>query len=343
MPARTTIAPVHWSAIIGQLAEKKCVPFLGAAANISAEGYAGLPLGKDLAASFLGKLTGRQSFDAGLLDSHRLATELLAMLDRAAPDERMVELRERLAHLVAAHESFSEYRDLTQLRMLDLARVALHVRIASDVPTFAHWLRELLPDEDRAPSRLLRTLADLPLRLVITTNYDRLMERALGPRAHQVVTQPIGGFRDGPEWTRLEDDLAATDDVIVYKLHGSFDDPVRPGPADELIITEEDYIELLTVLGREIGGIPTRIKGLIKEGTLLFLGYGLEDWDFRTIFKGLVESLQSGERRRAFAIQKDPPQFWVDFWEKKDVTIYNVDLYEFADELADRYQRHGAA
>jgi hypothetical protein len=103
-----------------------------------------------------------------------------------------------------------------------------------------------------------------------------------------------------------------------------------------VIVTEEDYIQFLTVVGREIGGIPTYIKRLIQQGTLLFLGYSLEDWDFRTIFKGLVEVLQPEIRNRAFAFQKDPPDFWVDFWEKKDVAIYNVDFYEFADELQQR-------
>jgi hypothetical protein len=37
----------------------------------------------------------------------------------------------------------------------------------------------VLDDEDIEPSPLLRTLAALALKLVVTTNYDRLLERAL--------------------------------------------------------------------------------------------------------------------------------------------------------------------
>jgi hypothetical protein len=41
-------------------------------------------------------------------------------------------------------------------------------------------LRSILADEQCQPSPLLRTLASIPLKLIVTTNYDRLMERALG-------------------------------------------------------------------------------------------------------------------------------------------------------------------
>src|ERR1700692_3240622 len=36
---------------------------------------------------------------------------------------------------------------------------------------------------------------------------------------------------------------------------------------------------------------------------LLFLGYSLEDWDFRTLYRGLIEVLPEDDRRTAFAIQ----------------------------------------
>lgn len=79
---------------------------------------------------------------------------------------------------------------------------------------------------------------------------------------------------------------------------------------------------------------------LMSASTLLFLGYSLEDWDFRTIFKGLIETLDRREQYRSFAIQEDPSSFWCEYWESKKVTIYNVDLYEFAQELAQRAQAY---
>jgi hypothetical protein len=72
------------------------------------------------------------------------------------------------------------------------------------------------------------------------------------------------------------------------------------------------------------------------DSSLLFLGYSLEDWDFRTLYKGLVEQLPVRKQRISFALQKDPPPFWESYWASKHVKIYNVDLYEFADELRQR-------
>jgi hypothetical protein len=41
----------------------------------------------------------------------------------------------------------------------------------------------------------------------------------------------------------------------------------------------------------------------------------------------------------SFAIQKDPPDFWVRFWDQKLVTIYNLDLVEFAGQLEREFAR----
>jgi hypothetical protein len=343
MAADTEVQNTHWATIVDRIKERKCVPFLGAAANVSVKGYRGLPLGRDIALRFFEELTGVQSFDPAGFDPGQLAVELLQELNGLdSTDPRVVELlgsvRPRLAKLVEINNKFAGYADLRQLRMLDLARVALHMRVQNDLPGLLQRLQKLLPDDERRPSKLLRTLAALPIPLIITTNYDNLMERALGRRPHRVVVQPVEGFRE-TEYGELERELATTNERIVYKIHGSFRNPVNSDQPAGVIITEEDYIQFLTVVGREIGGIPTPVKARIREGTLLFLGYSLEDWDFRTIFKGLVESLEASDRRRSFAFQKDPPDFWVRFWERKDVTIYNVDLYEFANELATQWKR----
>jgi hypothetical protein len=56
----------------------------------------------------------------------------------------------------------------------------------------------------------------------------------------------------------------------------------------------------------------------------------------------LIETLSQHGQLKSFAIQKDPSDFWVKFWEDKGVVIYNVDLYEFAAELEKRYREYVA-
>lgn len=307
----TKIDDDHWELIVERIFEKYCgcVPFLGAAVNLQCPGYQGLPLGTEV---------------------NRTLVERLVR--RAVP--QLTDLAQ-----VTADAALDNYKDLARVALEDLARVALYFRTKRDEPSLIKHLRKVLPDEQRDPSKLLNVLARQRFGLIVTTNYDRLMERALADiqKPYKRVIQPRKGFSDD-EKKALQYELADFDGTVIYKMHGSFldDGPQGQKRAQDVIITEEQYIEFLTVVGHPEKGVPPLIAEKIKNSTLLFLGYGLADWDFRALFKGLVESLGESDRRKSFAIQKDPSPFWAEFWEKKDVIIYNVDLYEFADELDQR-------
>lgn len=313
----TKIKDDDWDLIIERIYEKYCgcVPFLGAAVNIKCAGYEGLPLGAEVNRTLVQRLVKKP-------------VPILADLAK-----------------VTADATLDNFRDLTRVALEDLARVSLYFRAKRDEPSLIAHLRDVLPDENREPSKLLKALARRRFELIVTTNYDRLMERALAeiPKPYKPVIQPRKGFSDDAR-KALQNELADFDGTVVYKMHGSFldDGPKGQKRAQDVIITEEQYIEFLTVVGHPEKGIPPLIAEKIKDSTLLFLGYGLADWDFRAMFKGLVENLGESDRRKSFAIQKDPSPFWAEFWEKKQVIIYNVDLYEFADELEQRCQAHEA-
>jgi SIR2-like domain len=302
----------EWDMIIEAVKDRRCVPFLGAGVNVSSGDYEGLPLGGEVAQRLVERLLGQESLD-------------LDQLVRIEPGP------------------FGDrYDDLLRLSLQDLARVALHVQFRGDNANLIRLLRTILPDDDCQPSKLLHTLARLPLQLIVTTNYDRLMEKALeanGNPSPLIVTQPIHGFSPR-EHRDLQTQLTGNDSLILYKIHGSFvgdSNEVPPGGSPPVIISEEDYIEFLIIAGVRNVGIPRLISDKLVDSTLLFLGYGLEDWDFRTIYKALIERLPWREKRKSFAIQRNPSKFWEDFWASKQVKIYDVDLYEFADELERRY------
>jgi hypothetical protein len=305
VPARRRISRIHWDSIVGGMKTDLTVPFLGAGVNASGDGYEGLPIGGAVARSLMEKLI----------------------------DRRVVNLLDLVE--VTAKPALRKYPDLARTRVEDLARVALHVELEGGYPAVVAYLKEIVADDDRQPSELLRVLARLPFRLIVTTNYDRLLERAFaleGQPAPLVLSQPVGGFKaaDFEQWqARL-----ASRQRVVYKLHGSFDDP-----SPNLVISEDDYIRFLGVAGDDKLGVPHQIKARITDSVLLFLGYGLEDWDVRTIYMLLVEQHDRRTRNRSFAIQKDPSRFWVQFWARKEVTIYNLDLREFAGQLGEEYEK----
>ena len=183
----------------------------------------------------------------------------------------------------------ANYADLVKLRAHDLPRVALHIEARPGGRNqLLTLLADILPDKEREPSPLLTTLARLPFRLIVTTNYDRLMERAFKQETNIepiVVVQPTRGFKPKKqrEWEqKLAQLVPATsargndEPLILYKIHGTFGD-------DEagLVISEEDYIGFLTVAGTAAGGMPPLIRQMVVDSNLLFLGYSLEDWNFR--------------------------------------------------------------
>jgi SIR2-like domain len=298
------VLPVHWNMILRALHERRCVPFLGAGVNASTADYQGLPLGGEVASRLLEVLLGTSDL-------------------------------KQLANVVPGPLA-EEYGDLVQLRVSDLARVALHVQFTGDDTYLASLLREILPDGDRDPSRVLRTLARLPLDLIVTTNYDRLMERAL-EQAGRPAPLVVGAPRDSLQRQALQRKLLDHDGLVLYKIHGSFQDPGRGGETLPMVVSEEDYIDFLAASSIRNQTVPRLIEQRLVDGMLLFLGYGLEDWDIRTIYKGYIEQLPPSLQRKSFAIQKNPSRFWTEFWKSKNVVIYDMDLYEFIEELEARY------
>ena len=482
---KTKIPTDDWNIIVQKIHEQACVPFLGAGVNIKCGKEGSLPLGAEVALKLLQLMIERREeisdasyrinwknltkyredaraalvtfsalASAGIPLDEAAVEKLLESVLQILPDEQG-----KLAHIIF-DDSLDEYQDLTRVALQDLARVSLRYRRNKNLPDFVAELKKIIRDTEQNAPRLLRILADMPFRLIVTTNYDRLMERALelfsesaltqpdeltkivkqketalsqvisisvsedmyrvleeygkdkpeselrspavwidelnvliqenalyllederlmkdglseavwkelGKRPKDIATvirnrtflersfpdllkphnktyksivQPINGFK-GREEHKIQKMLSERDDLILYKLHGTFtDDP----PVEETrpVITEEDYIEFLTYVGGQGENIDKQITAKIKTSTLLFLGYSLEDWNFRALFKGLIEKIDLSVRPFSYAIQKDPSEFWVRFWEgnNRNVHIFNMDMCEFTDELESRYRAY---
>jgi SIR2-like protein len=299
VPAKTEISSLHWDSIVSRIDSGLCVPFLGAGVNAGTD----LPMGADVVNSLLSRLVGKKGVRWSDLVS------------------------------VTTQPELQGYPDLSRTRAQDLARVALHLELEGNYRAVVDYLKEIITDDGRDPPEILHVLARIPFKLIVTTNYDRLLERAFeieGKPSPLVVSQPILGFNP-TEVKRLQKKLVVAERVV-YKLHGSFDD-LEPN----LVISEDDYIDFLGIAGDEKQGVPRQIRARIKDSVLLFLGYGLEDWDVRSIYSLLIGRAARRERPMSFAIQRDPTPFWVRFWEKKDVTIYNIDLETFSAQLAREY------
>lgn len=337
----TAIQPGHYNLIVKRIRDGRCVPFLGAGVNISSGDYKGLPLAYDVALHMVRALTNLNQTQLETLtkkaegDVRLRVAQAIANLD----EDQIHNLTEE--HIEQYLSQAGPLPSLLKASLPDLARIALHVEVETDFNYLMELIHEVIPDTDYQPSPLLQTLASLPFKLIVTTNYDRLLERAFADKPYELVVQPISGFSQDDQ-VQLWERLSAPKGPIIYKIHGSFHDngnlPGQSYGRHRLILTEEDYIQFLSVVGQQGMGVPTLVSEKMVKGTILFLGYSLQDWDFRTIYKTLIEPLPEKDRPKSFAIQKNPPDFWVRYWESKKVTIFDVDLYQFTSELQTYWQ-----
>ncbi len=234
----------------------------------------------------------------------------------------------------------------------DLAKVASYFAEISGRPLLRKQLRKHLSVQ-ASPGALHEYLAALPgHRLVITTNYDTLLERALtaSGKPFHLVVHPIerDDMRGSVLWwepgaaapkavptNELDIDLAAS--TVVYKMHGS----VGGADSDEwdnFVITEDDYTDFLSQMSGGNSAIPAIFRAHFRGRNFLFLGYSLADWNLRVVLNNLSRDLKQEGRSgdfAAWAIQRQPSTFERKLWGKRAVEIFDQDIDSFIARLRD--------
>lgn len=187
-------------------------------------------------------------------------------------------------------------------------------------------------------------------QLIITTNYDDLMERAFADAGQQIdlVSYLASGANAGkfvhlkpngdevivqkPNEYRgiILDEYENLERPIVLKLHGAVRRKKVHAEEDSYVITEDHYIDYLT--NTDISNLlPVTIVRKLRRSHFLFLGYGLRDWNLRVILRRLW-----GDQKLSYhswAIQRDPEELDRKFWAKKEVEILEVDLLNYVQLL----------
>lgn len=232
----------------------------------------------------------------------------------------------------------------------DLAKVASYFVEINGRKLLRRQLRSHLA-VNAAPGPLHEYLAALPgHRLIITTNYDTLLEQALraAGKPFHLVVHPIerDDWRGSVLWwppgadepatpatNMLDIDLDAN--TVVYKMHGTVG-AAASGEWDSFVITEDDYTDFLAQMSGGNSAIPAILQAHLRERNFLFLGYSLSDWNLRVILKNLSRHLQAegrGADFAAWAIQRNPSLFERKLWGKRDVEIFDQDIDAFVAHL----------
>ena len=257
------ISENDWNTLITKIKSGLCTPFIGAGASFPA-----LPLGGALAT-------------------------------------RLIEEEERETGGACPLPDRGDLARVTQFMAVTRNDTSLpKIKIASIV-------RDATPPA-AAPAEPHTTLASLGLPIYLTTNYDDFMVRALQQRlGAAAVTRDLARWNeDLRKETPSPFDQGYTPtpaSPVVFHLHGHADLPLS------MVATEDDYLDFLVNISKDLAGtqpdarlrtiLPLPIRRAIKTTTLLFVGYGLNDLNFRVILRGLVSSLQPSGRQIHIAVQ----------------------------------------
>jgi hypothetical protein len=195
------------------------------------------------------------------------------------------------------------------------------------------------------PGILERTGAPSPHQLILTTNYDDLLEQAFAKSGapfdllvYQADRKPRGCFVHRPfgseEWFDVLEPnryggLSLESRSVIVKVHGTCAGADRK--RDSFVITEDHYLDYLSHSAKPADFLPNALIPHMKDSAFLFLGYGLRDWNIRVILRWIwgEQELDSS----SWAVQRHVSDVEREIWDKRKVTILDVALSEYVTDL----------
>jgi hypothetical protein len=293
----------HYKIMMRLLVEGRVIPFLGAGANLC-----GRPIEQVWQ-------EGQQFLPSG--------AELSSYLKRdwhGCDETELTRVAQWVLEMGGSGELFNA---LHQLFNRNYPPTALH--------TFLAMLPGLLAAKKYPPR----------YQLIVTTNYDDLLEQAFRAAGQEfdVVTY-ISDGDDRGKFFHLDpsgqarvihipnqySDVGVERRTVILKIHGAVNRNSTDGDSDSYVITEDHYIEYLT--RTELANlVPVTLAAKLRKSHFLFLGYGLRDWNMRVILHRLA-----GEQKltyKSWAIQRHPTELDQKFWDRRDVDILDVGLDDY--------------
>lgn len=255
-------------------------------------------------------LLGSEVADArGTSAQERLAEELAMELARPPVDAG------NLAHVAQAYVSEFD-RDYLE------SEVERHYRGMAD---------------QEAESSPLKSLAELPFPLIVTSRHDQILEHALAKVGRPPKVEYYHFRGGGKDYV----DEGTVESPLLYSMHGHLQD------ISSLVVTEDDLLDFLAAVLGKNPALPANIRSELSNPrrSFLFLGFGLRHWYLRILLHALRGS---GTERRSFAMEefrdatpKDVEEA-VYFWGRgHKIHLFQQDVNGFIAELHTRWKQEG--
>lgn len=188
--------------------------------------------------------------------------------------------------------------------------------------------------------------------LILSTAYDTLLEDAFDAenKPYAVVTHVLHSdsqedrgkvvvqYSDRKDTVEklLSEDLVINlhQWSVIYKIHGTFGlvDPESDDKIDSIVISEEDYISLVTILENPQTTIPNHLARQFRKRMFLFLGYSMNDWSLRAVVD-VIQRRGNFRRRQPYAVRHVTSDFERMYWENKQVRLIDAEVSAFVRDM----------
>jgi SIR2-like domain len=233
----------------------------------------------------------------------------------------------------------------------DLVKVAQFLAVEYDLTYPKERVLERLgsgsPPDFRVADEPHGMLADLPLKIYLTTNYDDFMVKALASRWRDPKREFCRWnelIREQPTLFDKEPNYEPTvARPLVYHLHGHTD-------PNSVVLTEDDYLTFLAAM-QDPKLLPDPVRQAIAGSSLMFIGYRMGDWNIRVLLQGLRRLGQGlGGKGNLSVMVLVPPegpegsqqkmQEYLDrYYAAIDMRVYWGTARQFCGDLASRWKQ----
>jgi len=268
------------------------------------------------------------------------------------PEKRVEVFKDRLLSMLKLLSTTTDLASATD----PLSSISSYYESNRDRPELWDRLRAVVAFKE-TPTRTHRLIADaaaLHLEpegaedyLIITTNYDWLMEKALDEKGIPYVVlwrsrkdrkiharfgnlapeeQKKAEARHQPADPNLFSLKMYRDRglVVIYKMHGCLYKELGADD-DGLVVTDSDYVEFISQLQSII---PAHVGQAIGKKRFLFLGYSFSDWNVRSIYESMT-ARPGREVILDYAVSRSLSGFEQIYFKKREITIVLTDLASF--------------
>jgi hypothetical protein len=308
-----------WESLVTFILDKNCTPIIG-------PGLVEPLFGKwrDIALSWAIKhgypLQARDQDDLPRVAQYIVTRHDPAFLIHALRDALRDEIMRRHAHHLP-EELREAQRWSTEKLLQAIAQVA-----------DTYWA-----DADRDP---YKQLAQLRLPIYLTVNPGDLLARALEDAGvePQVRICPWNNRIPASRWQF--DDEPTPERPLVYYLYGHLSEP------ESIVLTEDEFFDYLIGVTANKELIPEGVRAAMSDSALLLLGFQMDDWKFRVLFRSFMRP-EGGELSKYYshvAAQIDPEderiqdpmrarRYLEKYFETGKISIYWGSAEEFLFEL----------